>query len=191
MSDKVVYIWYNVDNGFVFYVGEGTIARSRETQVGRRNKFFIDYIENNKCDVMIIEENLTKEDALKKETYWVNYYKSIGQASCNITNNGKPGVAIGDKNPNYGNGNALRKTYKEHPELKEKTKHIRSSNGRAKKIRVLFNNEEVARFDCIADCSEYLINNNITYPPIERASQRISYSIKKNIKINGYSFEFL
>lgn len=191
INNKVVYVWYNVDTDYIFYVGEGTEKRANETKIGRRNKLFVDYIKNNNCCVKIVKRNLTDEQAKEIETNLVEYYKSIGQACCNITKNGKPGAAFGSDNPNYKNGSALKETYKLHPELKEKTKHLRSDNGRAKRIAIIFNGEIIKEFDCIADCSEYLISIGITYPPIQTASQRIAYAIKKNLTIGCYNFKFL
>ena len=44
INNKVVYVWYNVDTDYIFYVGEGTEKRANETKIGRRNKLFVDYI---------------------------------------------------------------------------------------------------------------------------------------------------
>lgn len=191
MNNKVVYIWYNIDTNFVIYVGEGTERRAKETKIGRRNKLFIEYINNNNCDYKIIYKNLSKEQSLILETKLLEYYKSIGQAICNLTKNGKPGSAYGKYNPNYHNGEVLKNTYKNNPELKYKTSHYREENGRAKKIRLFYNNNYIDDFNCIADCAEYLIDNNITYPPIKLVSQRIAYHIKKDTDINGYTFKFI
>ena len=73
MNEYYVYEWFIVDTNEVFYVGKGKGNRYKEHK--RRNKFFIDMYSTHKCDVRKIYENLSEEDAFKKEKELIAYYR--------------------------------------------------------------------------------------------------------------------
>lgn len=86
-----VYEWYNLETNEVFYVGKGSGKRYLNTS--NRNKMFLEYIQNNKVSVRKIYENLTEEQAFELEEKATNYYKNLGQCSCNLAKAGSGGLS--------------------------------------------------------------------------------------------------
>lgn len=84
-----VYKWFNSITGEIFYIGKGT--RNRYKQTRKRNKLFLEYYNNNKCNVEIIEYFEEEQKAFEKEYELICYYKDKGQCSCNLDNGGKGG----------------------------------------------------------------------------------------------------
>ena len=68
-----VYEWYIVDTDEVFYVGKGCGDRYKTTR--RNNKFFNDMYNSHECDVRILEDCLTEEEAYAKEMEWIAWYR--------------------------------------------------------------------------------------------------------------------
>lgn len=60
-----VYGWFNLDWGVYFYVGKGKKDRYKDTK--NRSNWFKSIINNWNCEPVILEDNLTEEDALKLE----------------------------------------------------------------------------------------------------------------------------
>lgn len=75
MEDRrfYVYEWYIKDTDEVFYVGKGTSDRYKK--IYGRNYFFQCMYKTHNCDVRKIYENLTEEEAFKKEIETIKYYK--------------------------------------------------------------------------------------------------------------------
>lgn len=121
-----VYEWFDVDTGHVFYVGKGTNDRYKKTSQGSRNVFFVRYYNTHNCDVRKIFENLTEEEAYKKEQETILKYKLNNECECNFTNGGEGGpILLGEKNGMY---------HKHHSqETREKIRAI-NSDGRHKGI---------------------------------------------------------
>lgn len=153
-----VYAWYNIDTDEIFYIGSGTLRRA--VNLYSRNRKFKEYYKNHNCDVKILTLGLSKEESLQKEAELVIEYKKNGQCKCNLTTNGWNGVDYGENNPNYRNGQALKRRYELNPELKERTKHSGHNNGMSRKIEVYdIENRFVGKFDCISYFAQYLIDN--------------------------------
>lgn len=85
-----VYEWFNIKTKEIFYVGKGTKNRYKQTK--KRNKLFLDYIQNNNCDVRIIKYFENEDDAFKYEHNRICELKSENQCKCNLDNGGKGGV---------------------------------------------------------------------------------------------------
>lgn len=85
-----VYEWFNVKTKEIFYIGKGTKNRYKQTR--KRNKLFLDYIQNNNCDVKIIKYFENEDDAFKYEYDKICELKNINQCSCNLDKGGKGGV---------------------------------------------------------------------------------------------------
>lgn len=124
-----------------------------------------------------------------KESLTVKYYKSIGQCVCNGTADGYRSMP-GKSNPNYNNGNALRSTYKNHPELKDLTKHVGLDNGRCRPI-AMYDNNTVIEFKYVKDAAIYMINQGVSSGKIQSVQGAIVTAIKRNKKYCGYYFRYL
>lgn len=85
-----VYEWYNIDTGFIFYVGKGTGKRYLSTK--KRNKLFKAYFELHNCKSRIIEKFELEEDAFSCEHKRILELKQNGQCTCNLDNGGTGGV---------------------------------------------------------------------------------------------------
>lgn len=81
-----VYEYFKKENDEVFYVGKGTKRRYLETH--NRNPYFLAVFNKYDCDVRIIKNNLTNEQACAYEIERIAELKSIGQARCNLTAGG-------------------------------------------------------------------------------------------------------
>lgn len=68
-----IYEWYIKDTDEVFYVGKGCGDRYKITK--RNNKFFTDMYNSHECDVRILEDCLTEEEAYSKEAQWIAWYR--------------------------------------------------------------------------------------------------------------------
>lgn len=87
-----VYQWFDKNNDFIFYVGKGCGLRFKNVQ--KRNKLFLDYYSTHDCDVCIIKDSLTEQEAFELEKNTILYYKNIGQCTCNLDNGGTGGTAF-------------------------------------------------------------------------------------------------
>jgi hypothetical protein len=98
MENKyVVYLHYTKDNNKVFYVGEGTIRRSK-TRSGR-NIYWQRVVAKHGFTVKIIANNLTKIEALKLEKLTIKGLKRTGYNLTNLINSSIGNNNIGKKNP--------------------------------------------------------------------------------------------
>lgn len=182
-----VYAWFNKETDEIFYIGMGHGTRAFNHAHQFRTKKFMEYYNSHDCDVMFLAVNLSQEEALEEETEFISYYRALGQCCCNITIDGKAGAGIGKDNPNYGNGQALRKTYQERPELKELTKHKGGNNGRAIKCELcdLLGNQ-IAKFDCMKDCYLMLKELGVTKANETSGINAVSAAIKSGKPYKGY-----
>lgn len=84
-----VYEWYNIDTGYIFYVGKGT--KKRVYSKTSRNKLFLEYLKNNNCKYRIIKTFSNEKDALKFENKRILELKQNNMCSCNLDNGGTGG----------------------------------------------------------------------------------------------------
>lgn len=91
MKKFYVYVWKNLENGEVFYVGKGCGKRYRSLR--NRNKFFLKYVDEHKVESSIVEWFDNEEDAFAHELELTTYYKSIGQCSCSLMDGGFGGYS--------------------------------------------------------------------------------------------------
>lgn len=109
INNFYVYEWFIVDTNEIFYVGKGT--GKRKNVIYNRNQYFKNIYNKYKCDVRIIHNNLSNEDACKKEIERISELKKIHQAKCNLTMGGT-GFSTGKlnptvKNPHFGKSNGM------------------------------------------------------------------------------------
>lgn len=73
MNEFYVYEWYIIETNEVFYVGKG--KKGRYKNINNRNKFFKDMYNTHNCDVRIIRNNLSEEEAFNLEKEIIKYYR--------------------------------------------------------------------------------------------------------------------
>lgn len=73
MEEYYVYEWFIIDTNEVFYVGKGKNKRYKQL---KRNKFFMDIYNTHKCDVRIVYDKMTEQDAFNKEKELIAYYRN-------------------------------------------------------------------------------------------------------------------
>lgn len=113
MKKYYVYEWFNKSNNYIFYVGKG--CGNRCTEVRRRNKSFLKYIEENECSYRIIKENLLEDEAFALEKDMIMKYRKLGYCCCNFDDGGLT-FGKGDKNSQFGispNKRMSKETYEE------------------------------------------------------------------------------
>lgn len=88
MNVYYVYEWYIKETGQVFYVGKG---KGRRYQACGHKTFGFRYmISHYDCDVRIVSQNLSEQDAFNEEIKRIAYYRSISDSILvNITNGGE------------------------------------------------------------------------------------------------------
>lgn len=102
-----VYLHINVNKQEPFYVGKGSGERAYKK--GKiRSKFWLEYVnENGEYDIVILQDNLTEDEAFKVENYWICRIGRISNNNGPLINRGdggrnNKGVNKGINNPMYG-----------------------------------------------------------------------------------------
>ena len=90
MREFYVYEWFIVDTNEVFYVGKGKNNRYKQL---KKNKFFMDMYNAHECDVRIIYDNLTENEAFEKEKEIIAYYRNNTEYRLTNVTNGGEGVS--------------------------------------------------------------------------------------------------
>ena len=189
MNEYYVYGWQDIDTGDMMYIGQGKNRRYADYDKYSRNRLFVEYLEKHEMYPFILVHDLTEEESINIESVLVKYYKSIGQCKCNIAQDGYRSMP-GELNANYGNGSALKNTYKEHPELKEKTKHCGLDNGRARPLAIIINNKEL-KFEYVTDAAQYLIDSGISHGTLGNARSAIATRARSGKPYCGCYFKYL
>lgn len=96
----------------------------------------------------------------------------------------------GDSNPNYHNGNALKAVYKEHPELKERTKHCGLDDGRARPVAIIIDDDKIC-FKYVTDEAQYLIGSGISNGSLANARSAIATRARSGRPYCGCYFEYI
>lgn len=183
------YEWYDVDTGYVFYVGKGTKNRWRQINNDRRNSDFLDYYNNHNCSCRFVGKNLTENDAYAAEKERLKYLHEIGQAHCNHDNGGRCGAT------NYGKYNGMFKnthTDKVKKKLSDinKERQHRGKNGNAKTVYVYTEHMNfVGKYECLPDATDDVFEKITNEKDILNLRHRIYHSMNKTKKpVNGYYF---
>lgn len=116
-----VYEWFNMETKEVFYVGKGKGKRYKA--LNGRSKRFMNYINHNECQSIIIKQFINENEAFNYEKERIIELKKIGQCSCNIHQGGFGGVE-------YIWDNERRKKYSTHNIMKSEIqkKRMKESN---------------------------------------------------------------
>ncbi|MGL5077097.1 MAG: NUMOD3 domain-containing DNA-binding protein [Waterburya sp.] len=83
----LVYLHRRADDGLVFYVGKGTLDRANDCY--QRSDWWKRVVVKHDHFVEIIEDNLTEQEALEREVYWIAHYRSKDSPLVNMTNGGE------------------------------------------------------------------------------------------------------
>lgn len=153
-----VYEWFNVKTKEIFYVGKG--VGNRYKQIRKRNKLFLDYIQNNDCDVRIIKYFDSEEEAFSYEYDRIVKLKSKKQCMCNLDNGGKGGV-------NFVWTPELRNYYSKHNAMKSQEQRDRMSKNNPMK-----NIQSVRKM--VEKKSKKIVIGNKVYSSIVEASKELN-----------------
>ena len=97
MNKFYIYLYLDLNN-IPFYVGKGKGVRyyvSSHLRKGNPNEFLKNKIRKvgvYNIKIYFLHKNLTEEEALQKERYWIKYYgrRDLGEGSlCNLTDGGE------------------------------------------------------------------------------------------------------
>lgn len=149
-----VYEWFRQDTNEVIYIGKGYKNRYRTK---KKNKMFIWYIENFDCDVRIVEYFDNEEEAFEAEAERIQYFKSKGEAICNIKTS---------------KGGGYQKIWNENKKLQMSINNPMKSEYQRKRMTInnpMKNKEtakKVAEFN-----SKPIIINNIKYNSLKEAGE--------------------
>lgn len=86
MKDFYVYAHIRLDNYKIFYVGKGRQTRAYRTE---RNAHWKHIANKYGYSVIFLENNLTETQAFKREIFYINRLRKIGQCMANYTNGGE------------------------------------------------------------------------------------------------------
>lgn len=92
MSEREYYVYLhkNPESGEVFYVGKGKVDRAYIRS--GRSRYWDNYVAKHGIDIEIYRNGMHNVCAYILEKILINFYKSIGQAKCNIS---LGGIGIG------------------------------------------------------------------------------------------------
>lgn len=189
MNNYYVYGWQDINTGEMVYIGQGKNDRYKHTYKNSRNRLFEDYIKNHEIYPFILIKCLTKKQSLEIESMLVKYYKSIGQCCCNIAVDGYRSMP-GKLNPNYNNGESLKRTYEKRPDLKEKTKHCGINNGRARRVAIIIGNK-IIEFSYVTEAAQYLIDSGISKGSLANARSAIAIRARSGKPYCGCYFKYI
>lgn len=88
MDNYYVYEWIRLDTNEPFYVGKGHSDRWCKLTRGN-NKHFNNIVKSKNCAVVILEDDLTEQEAFEYEIYYIDYYFSLGFNLVNLDQGGK------------------------------------------------------------------------------------------------------
>ena len=82
-----VYAWYIKETNEVFYIGKGCGNRYKTRK--RENSYFMRIINKYDCDVKILEDGLTEQQAFELEKEMIAYYRIVSKHMTNILDGGE------------------------------------------------------------------------------------------------------
>ena len=106
MNNYIVYDFYIVKTGEIFYVGQGKEGRNKKVGKGERSRAFDEVYNNNECKSRVLFSNLTQQQAWDLEIETIAKYRELGYPLVNISSGGcnaANGIDFsGEKNPMFG-----------------------------------------------------------------------------------------
>ncbi len=91
MKTYHIYLHIKLDSSEPFYVGKGLENGYRSKSKYYRTQFWKNIVNKHGYDIILLEEGLTKEEALEREIYWIKRIgrKDLGQGPLvNMTDGG-------------------------------------------------------------------------------------------------------
>lgn len=168
-----VYLHIRKDTGAPFYVGKG--YGNRCIHRDRVNNHWKNIVNKYDFDVILLEQNLSEDDAFKYEIYWI---KRIGRLSdntgplVNITSGGDgtsgrtwSGSRIGEQNPMYGRTQS--------DETKQKIAKTKKGKSRPEHVQEILRNSGKGKFGELS--SRY----GTTHSDATREKMRIAWQKRK------------
>lgn len=133
-TERKYYVYrYNiVETKEIFYIGKGCGNRYKQLGLHNRGKFFMDMYNSHNCEVTILWNNMTEEEAFRLEKTLIAYYRQYTDNRLANVCDGGGGCSghrwseeekrqiglrgMGKNNPNYGNrwSDAQKKSLSEH-----------------------------------------------------------------------------
>lgn len=120
MNNYYVYEWIRLDTNEPFYIGKGKENRAYVLTRGN-NDHFNRIVNKIPTAVNILHDNLTEQEALELEVWYILEYRDIiGYDLCNICDGGEGATLCGDKNGMYGKNHTQESISKMSKTRKEK-----------------------------------------------------------------------
>lgn len=169
-----VYEWYDIDSGYIFYVGKGT--KNRKNSISKRNIRFKEYLSTHNCENRIIDTFETEEDAFKAEHERIIALKSKGQCSCNLDEGGTGGV-------NFVWTNEMKQYKSEYNPMKDEHQKQRMSDNNPMKDTTIAQKVGMKK-------SKPVVINGVTYKGVKFASDALNVCEQTIIKWcrQGYDY---
>ena len=181
MNEYYVYEWIRLDYNEPFYIGKGKGDRWKD--MNSRGDHFRNIVNKVPTAVIILNDNLTNDEALKTECWYIWQLRDIqGYNLVNGTDGGDGGNTLqymdeqqlekykekfkGENNPMYGKGHGHR--------VKVEAKSLNGGE------TLTFENKKLAY--------EYFVEKNIFNQTVRSFNNKIKFAIENNAEFLGYKW---
>lgn len=156
-----VYLHIKETDGTPFYIGKG--KKERAYSKAHRSKWWNSTVDKYGCDVIILEDELTEEEAYRLERYWIARIGRKTQGEGTLVNLTKGGEGTAKKKiadsfrkkcSKRMKGHTINNGRKHSDEVNAKKASPRGKNGRAKKVTY-----KGVEYGCLKDLWEKEFNN--------------------------------
>ena len=189
-NEYYVYAHITLTTNEIFYVGKGVGKRCYD--IKRRSKYWDRIVNKYGYDIIILEDNLTNEESLLKEVYWMNRIgrQSNGGPLINMTDGGDGGDTIsthpnkseillkiskrssGINNPNYG-GKLINDEWLLKQKISNSKVHLKITDTITGEVSTFLNSKDAAKhFNCS--------------PSTIRENKKNNWLLKRRFKIEDY-----
>lgn len=184
-----VYEWFNTETDEVFYVGKG--KGNRYKNVKQRSDYFKNYHSKYNCDVRIIKNKLTEENAFELEIEKINHYRNINQAQCNFADGGeKFGVRKSDIGKSRSRFFGLVSAYNNAHDCHNYEEHCMMDNSYYTKRKYSMNNDNLILFS--RSCEEHGVSigdNNISNECVMDILDEYNFGVESRKMLNVLAYD--